>query len=237
MTTEVHGLRRFYASATGQAAARLVRERLSALWPALPGCRVLGLGHASPYLGLWRQEAYACIALTPAEGTTVRFPPVGPSASLVAEEELLPFPDLVFDRVLLVHGLEAADNARRLLREVWRVLRDDGRLMVVAPNRVGLWAHLEATPFGHGHPYSPGQLERMLARHMFRVERREAALFAPPWGLSRLNHTATLLEGLGRTLCPGFAGVTILEAEKDVFAAIPAGAVAVRRRVLAPQAG
>ena len=36
----------------------------------------------------------------------------------------LPFRDGAFDRVLLVHGLEAADHARRMLREVWRVLRE-----------------------------------------------------------------------------------------------------------------
>ena len=100
----------------------------------------------------------------------------------MAEEDALPFPDLCFDRILLVHGLEMAENARRLLRETWRVLKDDGRLLVVAPNRRGLWAHTEHTPFGHGQPYSPGQVSRLLARHMFHVEHRDSALFTPPWG-------------------------------------------------------
>jgi SAM-dependent methyltransferase len=153
----------------------------------------------------------------------------------VAEEEALPFADSSFDRILLVHGLEAADNARRLLREAWRVLRDDGRLMIVVPNRTGIWAHLERTPFGHGHPYSAGQLSRLLARHLFRVERREAALFLPPLGLRYQRATAPALERAGRALCPRFAGITIMEAEKDFFAAMPAGAVVARRRVVAAQ--
>ncbi len=96
------------------------------------------------------------------------------------EENALPFPGQCIDRILLVHGLENAENARRMLREVWRVLKDDGRLLVVAPNRVGLWAHVESTPFGQGQPYSPGQIGRLLAASLFRVERRDRALYMPP---------------------------------------------------------
>lgn len=237
MTTEVHGVAGFYATAGGEIAARLVAARLRALWPALPGQSVLGLGHAAPYLGLWTAEARRCVALVPvhAPDRLHRWPaPPLPSATLAAEEEKLPFAPRSFDRVLLVHGLEAAENARRLLREVWRVLRDDGRLIVVAPNRVGLWAHLERTPFGHGQPYSRGQLERLLARQLFRAERRDAALFVPPYGLRHLRGAAEPLERAGRVLCPRLAGVVILEAEKDLFAGLPAGAVAVRRRRVVP---
>ena len=233
MATEVHGLSGFYGSRGGETAARLLSARLSALWPALPGLSVLGLGWAMPYLPLWRAEARRCVALVPQH---LREPlpllRAKGCATLLSEEESLPFPDDSFDRVLLVHGLEAAENTRRMLREVWRVLRDDGRLMLVVPNRTGMWAHLDRTPFGHGQPYSRGQIERLLARHLFRAERKEAALFVPPYGLSRLGAAAPALERCGRMLCPRLAGVFILEAEKDLFAAVPAGAVAVRRRVL-----
>jgi SAM-dependent methyltransferase len=240
MTSEVHGLGAFYASAGGALAARLVRDRLRALWPALPGMAVLGLGHAAPYLDLWRAEAARCIALTPAQGAhrVPRWPaPPALCCTLVAEEAALPFADRSFDRVLLVHGLEAAEHAKRLLREVWRVLADDGRLLVAVPNRVGMWAHLDRTPFGHGQPYSNGQLERLLTRHLFRVERRESALFVPPYGLRFLRGLAAPWERAGRTLCPGLAGLVLLEAEKDLFAALPAGAVAVRRRVVLVASG
>lgn len=233
MTWEVHGLREFYATPAGLVAARLLRDRLHALWPDLSGQSVLGLGHAAPYLRLWRERAARTVALTPAQlGPPLRWPPSGASATLAAEEEALPFPDLLFDRVLLVHGLEGAENTRRLLREVWRVLKDDGRLLIVAPNRRGLWAHLESTPFGHGQPYSPGQLGQLLRRQMFQVERRDAALFVPPFRARLLLRTADLWERAGRAVCPRFAGVAIVEAEKDLFAATPAGAVALRRRMV-----
>jgi SAM-dependent methyltransferase len=252
MTTEVHALEAFYASPGGEAAARLVRARLARLWPRLPGMSVLGIGHAAPYLGLWQAEAGRCLALTmahqapapPSQAHQTWPPPLPgpwpgaarPSATLVAAEEALPFADASIDRILMVHGLEAAENARRLLREAWRVLRDDGRLIIVVPNRLGLWAQLERTPFGHGQPYSSGQLSRLLARHLFRVEARDAALFLPPYGLRLFRATAPGVERVGRALCPRIAGVAIVEAEKDLFSAMPLGAVAVRRRVLAPVA-
>jgi SAM-dependent methyltransferase len=208
----------FYATPRGAMVARLLRERLAALWPALGGQSVLGLGYAAPYLRLWREQARHCVALTPAQFAAVRWPAGLPNLSCAGQEDALPFPDLCFDRILLMHGLEVAENARRLLREVWRVLKDDGRLLVVAPNRRSMWAHLESTPFGHGQPYSAGQIGRLLAVSLFRVERRDAALFVPPLRLS----SARLWEhGARRLLPPAMAGLTITEAAKDLYAAVP----------------
>lgn len=230
MGAEVHGLGTFYASPAGAAAARLVGQRLRALWPSLRGQSILGIGHAAPYLPLWQGEAARCIALSPAQFGVSLLPG---RAALVAEEETLPFPDLCFDRILLVHGLELAENARRLLREVWRVLKDDGRVLVVAANRRGLWAHAEHTPFGHGQPYSPGQVTRLLERHLFRVERRDSGLYTPPY--APFLRAGNAWERCGRAAWPArYAGLAMVEAQKDLLAAAPAGAVAVNRRVVVP---
>lgn len=221
MGHEVHGLGRFYATPAGLLAARLLRDRLHAMWPALPGQSVLGLGYASPFLRLWREEAAHCVALVTHHLPRWRWPRKAPSCTAVAEEEALPFPDLLFDRVLIVHGLEHAENTRRLLREAWRVLKDDGRVLVVVPNRLGLWAHMERTPFGHGHPWSRPQLEALLRRQMFAVERHDAALFVPPFRARALLRGAGVWERVGRAAWPGMGGVTLMEATKDVFGAMP----------------
>ena len=230
MSHEVHGLGNFYATPAGLVTARLLRDSLRQLWPALPGKAVLGLGYASPFLRLWRSEAARCVAATPAPLPRWRWPRSARSCSTAVEEDALPFPDLMFDRILLVHGLETAENARRMLREAWRVLKDDGRLIVVVPNRLGLWAHLERTPFGHGQPYSPGQIERLLRRQMFQVEQRRGALFVPPFQSRLLLRGAGAWERLGRPLFPRFAGVMLVEAVKDFAALVPTGAVQAKKR-------
>jgi SAM-dependent methyltransferase len=228
--------RDFYHSSTGRVAARVLRERLLELWPDLTGRRVLGLGHASPYLRLWREGAERVLCAMPAElGPQQSWPRGGPSLSTLVEETALPFPDFCFDNVLLVHGLETAENGRRLLREVWRVLKEDGRLLVVVPNRRGIWAHSDTTPFGQGRPYSPGQISRLLSRTMFTVERRRGALFIPPFQARLLLRGAGVWERAGRALAPRFAGVTLVEARKEMFGAVPVGAMPAKgRRVLVP---
>jgi SAM-dependent methyltransferase len=236
MTADAHVAADFYGTARGAVTARLVRERLALLWPSLDRQAVLGLGYAAPYLRLWREQSSRCIAVTPAQVGRARWPVGAPNLTCTAEEDMLPFPDLTFDRILLVHGLEAAENARRLLRETWRVLKDDGRLLVVAPNRRGMWAHLESTPFGYGQPYSAGQIGRLLAATMFRVEARDTALYLPPSNLRIVLRSAHLLERTGRRIAPTFAGVTITEAVKDVYAALPVDAVVRRHLVLADAA-
>ena len=236
MTADAHLAAEFYGSARGAVTARVLRERLLAMWPSAQGEAVLGVGYSMPYLRLWRDQAARCIALTPAQMGAARWPPGVPNLSCTAEEDCLPFADLTFDRILLVHGLEMAENARRLLREVWRVLKDDGRLLIVAPNRSGVWAYRESTPFGHGLPYSTGQLGRLLAGGLFRVERRDAALWMPPSGLRVVLRAAPLFERAGRKMMPGLAGVILTEAVKDVYAAMPLQAAPRRRLVLAEAA-
>jgi SAM-dependent methyltransferase len=211
--------------------ARLLRARIGLLWPDLSGCSVLGIGYTAPYLRPWDGQAYRRIALTPAQAGAIRWPPDAPNLSCTAEEDALPFPDLIFDRILIVHGLEEAENARRLLRESWRVLKDDGLLLIVTPNRTGMWAYWESTPFGHGQPYSTGQLGRLLSGALFRVERRDGALWMPPWQSRPILRGARLFERLGRRLIPGLAGVTITEAVKDVYAALPLEPASRRRLV------
>jgi SAM-dependent methyltransferase len=236
MPSDARATAEFYATPRGAVTALLLRERLAQVWPHLRGECVLGLGYPAPYLRLWREEAARCVAVTPAQIGAARWPPGLPCLSCTAEEDALPFPDLTFDRILLVHGLEVADHARRMLREVWRVLKDDGRVLVVAPNRRGMWAHLESTPFGDGQPYSPGQIEHLLAAALFRVERRETALYMPPLRSRAVLRTARLWERAGRSIAPKLAGVTLTEAVKDMYAAVPAAAVA-RRHVVLAEAG
>src|SRR3546814_18490430 len=83
----------------------------------------------------------------------MHWPPEGAGLVSLVEETDLPLPDYSIDRVLLAHGLENADSLRALLREIWRVLTGDGRVLVVVPNRRGLWARSDRTPLGWGHPY------------------------------------------------------------------------------------
>ncbi|MBM3549816.1 MAG: class I SAM-dependent methyltransferase [Alphaproteobacteria bacterium] len=238
MFTDIVDLRDFYASRRGQVARRLIRARIRRLWPDARGLSVLGLGFATPYLTLYREEAARLVAAMPASQGVLPWPRPGPNLVTLAEETELPFPDLSFDRVLLVHALEGAEQLRPMLREAWRVLAGNGRLLVVAPNRRGVWARSDRTPFGHGQPYSLGQLSRLLRDTLFTPVQSATALFLPPQALVPLARWSREFDRFGERWASTFAGVVMVEAAKQIYAGtvIPQG-TRKRKRMLVPIQG
>ena len=160
MLFDAAGLAAFYEEPLGQVTRRLILRRVRLAWPDLRGLRVLGYGFAIPYLRPILSEAAAAAAFMPAQQGAMAWPA---QLALVAagDEDALPFPDAMFDRILMIHGLEAAESTRHVLRQVWRVLAPAGRLLVVAPNRTSLWAQTERSPFAHGTPSTRSQLDRI----------------------------------------------------------------------------
>ena len=218
MWTDVVDLRDFYADSLGQVARRLILRRIREMWPDVRTESVLGLGYATPYLRPFRGEAERVIAMMPARQGVLHWPSEGPSVTVLADEGDLPLPDLSMDRVLLVHALEHSEQLRRMLREVWRVMAGGARLLVVVPNRRGIWARLERTPFGYSHPYSESQLSRLLRDTMFTPLATRRALFAPPMRSRMMLSTMGAWERIGARWFQPFAGVLLVEAGKQIYA-------------------
>jgi SAM-dependent methyltransferase len=234
MWTDAVDLRDFYASSLGRVARRMIGRRIRLLWPDVRGLSVLGLGYAAPFLGVFRSEAQRVLALMPAGQGVLHWPADAPNLTALAEETALPLADRAIDRVLLVHALECAEHTRPMMREIWRVLDDGGRLIVVVPNRRGLWSRFERTPFGHGRPYSPSQLSRGLRDSLFTPYQSATALYVPPIRSRMLLSSAGAWEEVGQRWFPSFAGVVLFEASKQVFAGQPLQAQAKRRHAYAP---
>ena len=218
MWTDAIDSRDFYASALGAVARRMIHRRIRALWPDVNGMEVLGLGFATPYLGSFSGEASHTLAAMPAAQGVLHWPADGDGLTTLVNETDLPFPDVSMDRVLLVHALESTENVRPMMREVWRVLASGGRMIIVVPNRRGLWARFESTPFGRGLPYSSRQLSMLLRENMFTPYQTEKALFIPPTQSRMVLSSAPAIEEIGHRWFPAFAGVTIIEATKQIYA-------------------
>ena len=231
-------LREFYATPLGQITQRTLRGHLRRLWPDVAGLDMMGIGYTTPYLGLFRPEAARTVAAMPARQGVLHWPPGEPGLTTLVDEGQLPFPDLSMDRVLMVHSLECSEQLRHMLREAWRVLSDSGRILIVAPNRRGIWARLERTPFAHGQPYSPGQLSRLLRDNMFTPIRTEVGLYVPPTRMRLMLGAARAWEEVGRRLFPAFGGVVMIEAAKEIYAGQVAEERETRRAfALAPPGG
>ncbi len=218
MRVDVLALQRFYASPLGEAVRRAAARRLSALWAHADGLDVLGVGYPTPYLGPMRASARRTLAMMPAEQGAEPWPSEGAVLSTLAEETRFPFIDAIFDRVLIVHALEEATAPHAVLREVWRVLAPEGRLVVIAANRWSLWAQSGATPFGQGRPFSRTQLASLLSDSLFEPVASSRALYAPPSSWTPFVRAADAFERVGELVWPAQGGLVLMEAVKRLYA-------------------
>jgi SAM-dependent methyltransferase len=251
MHHDVADLRDFYAGPLGLVVRRLLAQRIRARWPEARGQTMIGVGFCTPYLGSYRNEAARIGAMMPASQGALVWPTLNGSAtaanvtsaksgarsetrardgilSVLVDEAHLPLPDNSVDRLLAVHLIEVADRVGPVLREMWRVLAPEGRLLMVVPNRRSIWARGDTTPFGQGRPYSRRQLEQLLADALFEPIDWAHALFLPPVQTRFVLKSALTIERLGERFSPGFGGVIVVEARKSVAGALPVPARAAK---------
>ncbi|HEX3952799.1 MAG TPA: methyltransferase domain-containing protein [Stellaceae bacterium] len=231
MASDVVDLRDFYRTVLGQVARRMIRRAIQRVWPELRGMRLLGIGYATPFLSALSANTERTVAVMPALLGVLRWPPADRNLVSLADEGELPFADYSIDRVILVHALETSEEVRAMLKEVWRVLAGGGRLLIVAPNRRGIWARLDRTPFGSGRPYTMSQLSQLLRDEQFTPVGSDAALFIPPAKSRVILRSALAWERIGRRWFPTFSGVLLVEATKQIYAK-PSASRAPRRRLV-----
>ncbi len=156
--------------------------------------------------------------------------PLGAGNALHCDFDALPFSSQSLDLVLLPHTLELARDPHDTLREVERVLRPEGRLVIVGFNPASLWGlrqsvgHLRQRLGLGGRLYLPGEGEfigyprvrdwlRLLG---FEVERGRFGCWRLPLrseaGLARMGW----MESAGARGWPVLGAVYLIEAVKRV---------------------
>ncbi len=153
--------------------------------------------------------------------------PVG--SLLAADGTRLPFASASFDRLSSVGSLEHYEDMPAGLREMSRVLRSDGRALILVPNSFGLrWTVLHAWRSGElhddGQPIqrygTRGQWSRLLAAGGLEVERVLGCEAPDDWPgglagwLGALRHPSRLLVPLGRHLPTDMASMFVFLCRK-----------------------
>ena len=232
MHLDVRDLRAFYyRTRLGRAAQAAIRERLVEAWGDTKGMTVAGYGFAVPLLRPFLGQARRVIGLMPAPQGVMPWPAGEPNVSVLSEEARWPLETGHVDRLVLLHGLETSEAPAGVLQEAARVLGPGGRMMVIVPNRAGLWARGDRTPFGYGRPYSLGQLEAQLHRHGFVPGEHCAALFQPPSQQTFWLRMGPVLERSGRRLTGRFAGGVLMVAASKVQPRAPVDGERVRNPI------
>ncbi|MCA3269066.1 MAG: methyltransferase domain-containing protein [Thalassospira sp.] len=227
---DIADLYHFYTTPLGRSVAALLQQRVRAVWPELPNQRVCGFGYAVPLLDLYPGSA----ALMPAAQGVMAWPRGNAPRALLVDEYRWPLADSSIDALILMHALEHAEQTRRLLREAWRVLRGDGRLLVIVPNRLSIWARREVSPFGYGKPYTLMQVKTLLQQSMLTPLQHRTALLWPPCRQETLLKAAPYADAFLGGIASGLGGALIVEAGKQVYAPTFHSGTAVRIKGTVP---
>ena len=231
MRRSIEELRTFYGEPAGALARRLLARRLEDAWGEAANSDVLGIGYATPWLDAFVGARRVVAAMPGGQGVEL-WPAGGRNRTVLVDDRRLPFAAGSFDRILLVHALEEAEDAAGLLTEAVRALSPAGRIILIAAARGGLWSRVEATPFGHGRPFTRRQLERLVRDAGLEPTAWSQTLYVPPWG--PLLPLADGFEQIGRRILPGAAGVILLEATRQAYARVHPGSAVAAVKVLAP---
>ena len=234
MRPDVMALRNFYATPLGAVTAGMIARSIKRSQWHLRAGNFLAMGYCWPVLE--RLELHApATELMPAgqgaEGSDLR---PGSQRTALVEETCLPLSDAETDNLLLIQSLEHCMRPQALAREIWRILTPGGRAMIIVPNRRRLWSSVEATPFGHGYPFSRRQIQSLLSEHLLTPLNIGTALFVPPVQVTGVERLAQFTEGPGLGLFPAAGGLLVVEAEKRMGGAIPSAEREAALRVVRP---
>jgi SAM-dependent methyltransferase len=222
MQYNIDDLSSFYDGKYGKVASKFIAELLKKRWENLHNLEILGFGYTCPLLdylcesNLPPKEPTRIINYNFPDGVAQKYTPYGKNISIIGEPENLPFAENSFDRILLCHALEETGNPQKMLRELWRVLRPEGRIVFIVPNRRGLLARMDNTPFGQGRPYSKSQFSEFLTNGMFEINLAKRVLFLPPIDNIANEKAAKFCEEIGQAILPHLGGLLFFEATKRI---------------------
>ncbi|MBC9245695.1 methyltransferase domain-containing protein [Paracoccus sp. 11-3] len=220
MHHDIEDLRRFYYQRSlGRVVQRILRDRLTDCWaPAsTTGMNVAGFGFAAPMLRPYLSTARRVTALMPGPQGVMAWPAGMANHSVLCDETAWPIDTGSLDRLVMLHGLETSDHPAAVLAEAWRVLGPGGRMLIMVPNRAGLWAASDDTPFGFGRSYTAGQLEAQTRKAGFISGWSSAAVYIPPSDRRFWLRTANMWERTGIKISRVLiAGVVLAELTKQV---------------------
>ena len=220
MHLDVIDLKKFYyRTKLGLVTKNLLQESVQRIWKDCSYEQLAGFGFVPPLMQPFLNFSSTIFCLMPSQQGVMAWPTGSKNCTMLVEEVSWPLRSGSVDRLIVSHGLETCDNPNDLLKEIWRVLRPSGRVIFIVPNRAGLWARSDLTPFGYGRPYSMTQLEQQLRVNRFETLRFTGALYSPPSHRSYFLKTMRFWERLGRRLDSRvIAGALVVEATKLIYA-------------------
>lgn len=217
MYVDVETLNSFYKTDIGFRVSETLKLELDSRNLFCRKALVASFGYSLPYLPKFLSLNHQIFVFMPARQGIFEWSENKNCCKLLMEDYIFPLKNNIIDDFLLIHMLEFSQNAELMLKEIWRVLKPEGRLIIIVPNRKGIWSFYEHTPFGHGVPYSRMQLQNLLKKTNFTLENLQESLYFFPKKNKVLHLLSRFHMSLSTTQFDYFGGVLLVEAKKNVY--------------------
>lgn len=214
-------LAQWYQSPTGVQVCHSLDEYLKPIMPSFFGYHCLQIGPG---------VEPDCINHTIINHKIYQTPTLVSDSSIVSSEFTLPYPDGSIDLIVVPHMLEITQHTDVFLRELHRVLIDQGRIIIIGFNPLSLcgvsslfyrcrrdkWIGRWRTPYG---------LSVLLEDHDFKMIHYDSIFYRPICATKKWLNRLLWIETLGRftSLFPG--GIYIATVRKHVATVTPIRAI------------
>jgi SAM-dependent methyltransferase len=196
--------------------------------PELAGLRVNRMPHR--WMATDHLEAIDPVPLPPVDEALSTLMPMASGSALHCDFDALPFPASSLDLVVLPHTLELARDPHDTLREVERVLRPEGRVVIIGFNPASLWGLRQNAgrlqrQLGLGGPLmlpsagdfiSYRRVRDWLRLLGFEAERGHFGCWRPPVRSEAWLQRWAWMDNLGQHAFPVLGAVYLVEAVKRV---------------------
>ncbi len=228
----VDAIQQWFATPLGSQLLAEERDVLAKIMPSIFGYHLLQVSVLSADTLIECSGASHCFSLVP------RIELGTPAQALVADAENLPFSSECIDAVVLHHTLDFAGSSHQVLREVSRVLRPGGKVVIVGFNPASLWGgyrrfvrNRNELPW-RGRFLSHRRIQDWLALLELKEEQNASGYYRPPVTSAKWMQRFECVERWGRRYRASNGAFYVIVATKETLCMTRLGAVRQRRMVL-----
>lgn len=201
-----------------------LQYKLAQVWPNLYGVSLLSLGQTFSLIpqNIWYPHHHVHGLLNIPNKESLEKVIDHNLQTCCFSIDSFPFQDCSVDRILYIHDKTITKEQFDLfLRSCWKTLSDDGKIILLLPNKLGWWSVIENISLRYRNAFFIQKLNIVLKQQMFRISHYEKVLYFPPriMNISSLR-TNRILEFIGLFFVPFWGGYHLIEIEKNLYAPI-----------------
>ena len=213
----------YYRSELGQGVKSIICKELLSIMDLTDGDSIMGLGFATSFL-----EDIIAHCSTPLgrilnliDMDVAGFESYNVSDnyfSFFSDPEVVPLPDCSVDKVIIIHGISQKNLLPNVVRSSWRVLKDDGQLIVVFVNKNSPLHVLSSRMLPEDVAFGAGEVKSILNELMFRNIKTQFLLKKCSKSMEMNKLLMSLFNITNKTMKTHLSGFVAVYGNKTMFA-------------------